>query len=147
LFGTLDLIEQELDEAVVPVKPEGRLGDPLGIVQAPRVGQQERIARNRLRTERAKGKGLTEGEVGFLEHALSLGGRLGIAEPPGVNAADRTAEFGKRLLRLVIADELAVAGEALVIVPFIHAPGKIANLLDRRVVSNPVADQALRILA
>ena len=81
------------------------------------------VAEDRFRAVRAERKGLAEGEIGFLEQPLILGvgswddirARLA-GQAPGVNAADGTAQLGKGLLRVVIVDELAVAGEPVEIV-------------------------------
>ena len=68
-------------------------------------------------------------------------------QPPGIQAGLRTAQFGERLLRVVIADEFPVAREPGKIVAQINFFHPVGNLLDAGVVVHPVADQAVGVFA
>ena len=112
--------------------------------------QQLGIAEDGFRAVGTERKGLAEGEIGLLQQPLILGVGLGTilrrtlrTEAPGVNAADGAAQLGEGLLRVVIVEELAVAGEAVEIAAQVGLLDPIGDLLEGRVVVNDVAGQPL----
>ena len=177
LVGTdlLADIEELLDEAlrrgVVRVQLLEGARDEQRVVELAQAHEEVRVAEHGLGAEGAEGEGLTEGEVALADHALLLGEVAGLAggiaalgafvalatglvDAPEVDAGDGAAEFGEGLLRVVIADKAgvglhvnAVHFEVLVVALDVNLLGDPADVGDGGVVGEPVADEALGILA
>jgi hypothetical protein len=141
------LFHQRDDGAVERVETERGGGDQQGIIESANLGEQLGIAKNGFGAVGTECEGLTKGELGLADHALLFGAGLGVVDPVVVDAADAAPELGKGLLGVVVAHELPVALEPAQValdVGFVH---EITDLLHRRGVGDPVADEALRILA
>src|SRR6185369_4957952 len=94
-----------------------------------------------------EGVSLFEREFGFPDHPLLLLLRVGLRNAPAINTGDGTAQFGEGFLAVIIANEARVAFEVFEIAMMIDLLSECADVRDGRVVSDPIAHQAIRIIA
>ena len=158
LFKILQLFDKISGLAIVRVEIEAGLCHKQGIIKAVKLEQEINVTVGGFRTVGTECKRLFEGKISFFNQLLLLalifgqilrwrGGSAQHAETPGINTGDGAAEFGERLLRVVIADEFAAAFEAGEIAVPINFFREVGNFLDAGIISNPVANQPLGVLA
>ena len=136
-----------------------RLVTGLKFIVAKREQQLGKV-RQHLRAVRAKRPRLLERKnifprhpLLFLHHLVALGrvrllgdGELVVVDAPTVDVGDRGAQLAERFLRRFVADEGRVAGVATEIPALVRLDGPVADLLDTRVVGDPVAGEAGLVL-
>ena len=143
-----ELLDQVADPEVVRIEDLTGLGHHERVVVATDRGQQLGVVEHRLRAVGAEGEGLLQGELGFLDHPL-LHLRAGRGVDPGrVNRlADGVAQLGEGLLRVVVTDKGRVTLETGQVALQVGLDGPVADFTDRGFIIDPIADEALRILA
>src|SRR5215218_411152 len=112
LLDVGQLLDETFNLTVIRIQSQTGPGYNRSVVETSLAGQKLYVTEDGFRAVGAKGKGLAEGKVCFLQHASAFGGRS-IRGPPIVNAANGAAEFGKGFLSLVIANKLAITFEAV----------------------------------
>ena len=126
------------------------MGDENGVIKTAELHEQIDIAEDGFGAIRTKGKSLQESEIGFFKQALVIGFGFrpvrrtrGLAQAPGIDAGNRTAQFGERLLSIVISNKSAAASEPFEIPAQIGLLNPIHNILDRRAVIDDITDKTL----
>ncbi len=116
VFEFLQLLDQIFYLVIERIQFQTGLRHNQRVVQPVELEQEVDITKDCFGAVRAKSERLLEGKIGFPHQRLQIGivfrgkfGRAIPAQPPRIHAGDGTAEFGKRLLGVVVADEFAVA--------------------------------------
>ena len=148
-MDAFELLDEVADPEVVGIEDFTGLGHRERVVVAADRGQQLGVVEDGLRAVRAEGEGLFQSELGFLDHPLldlrACGWRV---DSGRVNRfSDGITQFGESLLRVVVADEGRVALEASQVALQISSERPVAHFPGRGFIGDPVADEALGVLA
>src|SRR5882762_6816541 len=95
---------------------------------------------SRLFRVRTQGPGLAKGEIGRTRHALLFSGTVRVLHAPGIKPGERTPRLGKHPVGVGVLNEARIARETAEILFPKGFFGKRGYRLNRRIVSEPVAD-------